>query len=364
MIKIGICSGFLLFFSFLGKTQEYWGIGPFMNLQGYFKAVNNGVIRQLEYLPVKSYQVGDNLLGYEDNKGDLKVFFGDKIKTIAGIANRYTISDNILVFNTGPITSLWMNGSGLTLTNFGRRYIVTDSLCVFEDTQQNMVKVWYDNAIHDLYGVIGEIYLPTHVGDNIVAFKAGGGTHFIFHRGQMYELDTYREAVKFSCGRDIVAFNDPIHMSFAIFEEGHFLDLDPLHAKSFKAGISCVTYINQNNELHYYKGGKLRTLSNYAPDYWDAIDNMVLWGEGDLFQVFDSENIMTAAYYRPERWVMKNNVIAFQNQMQGVDIVVGGQVINLTNEPVVDFFISGTTVMVELPNQTYLAYSGGRIIRS
>lgn len=346
------------------SAQEFWGFGPFTNLQGYFKVFHNGVVRQLEYLPVKSYQLGDNLLAYIDNKGDVKVFQGENVKMLAGIANNYSVSDNILVFNQGPVTSVWKDGKGQLLTNFGRRYVVTDSLVVFEDTQFNTVRVWYNGEIKDLYAVIGDVYLPNAVGDNVIAFKAGGGTHFVFHSGQFYELDTYRESVKFSCGRDIAAFNDPIHMSFAIYEKGQFLDLDPMHAKKFIAGISCVTYVDQNLNLQYYKNGNLKTLSNYSPDYWDANDHMVIWGEGDLFQVWDGKEIVTAAYYKPERWVIKNNVVAFKNQMNGVDCVINGQVINITNEPVIDFYISGEMVVVELANKSFLAYTGGRKVRS
>ena len=346
------------------SAQDFWGLGPFTNLQGYFKAFHNGVVRQLEYLPVKSFQVGDNLLGYIDNKGDVKVFQGGQVKMIAGIANNYVVGDNILVLSQGPVTSVWMDGQGQLLTNFGRRYVVTDSLVVFEDTQSNFVKLWYNGEIKELYGVIGDMYLPSSVGDNIVAFKAGGGTHFVFYRGRFYELDTYREQIKFSCGRDIAAFNDPVHMSFAIFENGHFLDLDPMHAKRFIAGISCVTYLDQNLNLHYYKAGNLTTLSNYSPDYWDANDHMVIWGEGDLFQVWDGKQTITAAYYKPERWVIKNNVVAFQNQMKGVDCVINGEVVNITNEPVIDFYISGSMVVLELPNKSFLCYTAGRKVRS
>jgi len=344
--------------------QEFKGIGPFTSLQGYFKAFHNGVIRQLEYLPVKSFQVGDNLLAYIDNKGDVKVFQGEQVKTLAGVANNYSVSDNILVFNTGPVTSVWKDGKGQLLTNFGRRYVVADSLVVFEDTQFNSVKVWYNGQIKDLYTVIGDIYLPAGIGDNVVAFAAVGGTHYVFYKGAFYEAGTYRDPLTFSCGRDIVAFNDPVQMSFAIFEKGEFLDLEPMHAKRFIAGWSCVTYTDQNGNLQYYANNSVKTLSNYAPDYWDAKDQMVVWGEGDLFQVWDGKRKVTAAYFKPEKWKLKNNVIAFQNQMKGVDCVIDGKVINITNEPVIDFYISGNMVVCELPNSSFLAYVDGRKIRS
>jgi hypothetical protein len=359
ILLLALCS-----FTVQVDAQPFWGIGPFQNLQGYFKAFHNGTIRQLEYLPVKNYKLGDNILGFIDNKGDVKVFTGEKVITLAGIANSYEVSDNIMAFTQGPILSAWSNGQGMKLTNFGRRYLVTDSLVVFEDTQFNTVKVWYNYEVKDLYTVVGDVSMPSAIGDNLVAFKGVGNTYYIFHRGRFHELMTYSYGIKFDCGRDIAAFNDPVHMSFAIYENGQFLDLDPMHAKEFKAGISCVTYLDQNRNLQYYSKGNLKTLSNYSPDYWDARDHIVLWGEGDLFQVWDGKRLVTAGYFRPNRWVIKNNVVAFFNQMGGVDCVIEGEVINITNEPAVDFYINGSMVVVELPNSSFLAYAGGKKIRS
>lgn len=346
------------------SAQKFWGFGPFVTMQGIFKIFQDGIVRQLEHLAPLEVQVGDNLVGFISNNRDLRVYDGKKVTTLAGLVSNFKVSDNFIALQNGPILSVWNNGKGQWLTNFGRRYVVTDSLMVFEDTQMNSVKIWYNNTVKDLYTVIGDIYLPKYIGDNILAFEVIGGTHYIFHSGNLYEIDTYRQAVEFSCGRDIAAFNDPLSRTFAIYEKGEFFDLESMHVVKFKAGISCVTYIDQNQNMWYYRGGNKTMLSNYSPDYWDANDHCVVWGEGEQFFVWDGLNKVVAAYYRPERWIIKNGVVAFKNQLGGVDCVIDGQHINVTNEQMVDFYISGETLVIELINKNFLAYSGGRKIRS
>lgn len=346
------------------QSQKFWGFGPFTTMQGLFKIFQDGVVRQLEHLPPLEVQVGDNIVGFISNNRDLRVYDGKKVTTLSGLVSSFQVSDNILVMKNGSIVSVWSNGVGQWLTNFGRSCIVTDSLLVYEDTQMNSVSAWYKGKSYDLYTVIGETYLPRSVGDNLVAFEVIGGTHYIFHSGNFYEIDTYREKVNFSCGRDIAAFNDPFTRTFAIYEKGDFFDLEEMFAKKFIAGISCVTYVDQNENLNYYRGGKKEVLSNYSPDYWDANDHCVLWGEGEQCFVWDGIRRTVAAYYRPERWIIKNGVVAFKNQLGGVDCVMNGQTVNITNEPMVDFYISGETVVIELVNKNFLAYSGGRKIRS
>lgn len=345
-------------------AQKFWGFGPFVTMQGIFKIFQDGMVRQLEHLTPLEVQVGDNIIGFISNNRDLRVYDGKKVTTLSGLVSNFKVSDNFIALQNGPILSVWNSGKGQWLTNFGRRYVVTDSLLVFEDTQMNSVQVWYKNTVQDLYTVIGDIYLPKYIGDNILAFEVIGGTHYIFHQGKMYEIDTYRQPVEFSCGRDIAAFNDPLTRTFAIFEKGEFFDLEQMHALKFKSGISCVTYIDQNQNMWYYRGGNKTMLSNFAPDYWDANDHCVVWGEGEQFFVWDGIQKVVAAYYRPERWIIKNGVVAFKNQLGGVDCVINGVHVNVTNEPMVNFYISGETLVIELVNKNFLAYSNGRKIRS
>jgi hypothetical protein len=357
--------GLILFvLPFLGSAQTFWGLGPFTTMQGLFKVFQDGLVRQLDHMAPLEVQVGDNVIGFIANNRDLRVYDGKKVTTLSGLVSNFQVSDNFIALQNGPILSVWQDGKGQWLTNFGRRYVVTDSLLVFEDTQMNSVRVWYNGTVQDLYTVIGDIYLPRFIGDNVLAFEIIGGTHYIFHSGKMYEIDTYRQKVEFSCGRDIAAFNDPLTRTFAIYENGQFFDLEEMHAVKFQAGIKCITYIDQNQNMWYYRGGKKQILANFSPDYWDANDHCVVWGEGDQFFVWDGIQKVVGAYYRPEFWVIKNSVVAFKNQLGGVDCVIDGKLINITNEPMVNLFISGETVVIELANKNFMAYSNGRKIRS
>jgi hypothetical protein len=344
----------------LNAFSQLKGIFPFETQLNYFKAYYNGYFQQLEYVKVQSFQSGDNIVGYVDNKGDLKVFSQGKVTDLSPIQNGYLVSDNFLVTNVGSVVSAWSEKyKGITLTNYGRMYIATDSLVIFENTQQNAVNVYYNGQIYPLTTDVVTPPFPKNAGDNIV-FYSNQGVYNVFYHGQTYELDAYQTAFQYDCGRDIAAFNDPVSLTFAIFENGQFLDLDNFHAKSFKCGIQCLSYVDNNGNLNFYSKGNKQTISNYSPDYWDAKDYMTVWGENTYFYVWDGNTKITAASYKPKRWVIKNNVVAFENQLGGVDCVINGKVTNIYNGPVLDFDVRGSDVLVKLPNFTYLVYSNGK----
>lgn len=338
---------------------QYEGILPFETQNGYFKIFYKGAFQQLEYQKVKSFQSGDNIVGYVDTKGDLKVYSNGKSANLAPLQNGYIVSDNFLVMNVGNVVSAWSQGKGITLTNYGDKYIATDSLVVFEDTQRNAINVYYNGQIIPLYAVIGDLNMPKNVGDNTILYNSVG-MYYVFYHGKSFELDSWQEGVLYDCGRDIVAFNDPVSYTFAIFENGQFMDLDSFHAKEFKCGIQCVTFVDNNGNLQYYSHGEKKTLSNFSPDYWEAKDYMVAWGENSYFYVWDGKNKIQAATYKPEKWIIKNNVVAFKNQMGGVSCVINGKVVSLYTGPTLDFDVRGSSVIISLPNFTFLVYYNGK----
>lgn len=340
--------------------SQYEGILPFETQLNYFKVFYKGYFRQLEFQKVQSFKSGDKIIGYVDNKSALKVYSNGKVHTLAPIQNGYVVSDNYLVTNVGSIVSAWSEKyGGKKLANFGGKYIATDSLVVFENTQQRSINAYYNGQIIPLSTSITTPEFPKNIGDNILMYN-NMGTYFVFYHGQTFELDTYQSDFRYDCGRDIVAFNDPTTFTFAIFENGQFLDLDNFHAKDFKCGIQSVTYIDNNGNLQYYSHGEKKTLSNYSPDYWDAKDFMVAWGENTYFYVWDGKNKIQAATYKPKKWIIKNNVVAFQNQMGGVSCVVNGKVTTIYTGVVVDFMVRGSSIIIQLPNYTYMVYYKGK----
>ena len=231
---------------------------------------------------------------------------------------------------------------------------------VFEDMRYNSVNAYYKGKIHTLYTSIGDLDFPDFVGENIVAFRDNGNFNKVFWRGKIYDLDVTHGRIKFDAGTDILAFNDPMTGTFAIFENGQFLDVEDFHMSSYKAGRGFIAYENQNGDLIYYSKGKRRQLTNFGASHWEVKDDVVLWEENTFTYAFIDGKKIEVARYKPADYALKNNVVAFRNIMGGVSALVNGKVYEITNQMNSKYEIFGDAVLVELFNNSYILLKDGR----
>lgn len=288
------------------------------------------------------------------------VFDGEKPMQLANVEAEYVLSDNLLIWKIGPTLNLWDEGKLKTLTFFANRFVVRDSLVVFEDTRYNSVNVYYHGEIITLCKSMGDLLMPDHVGENIVAFRDNGNFYKVFWRGQIYDLDVWHSKIGFQGQMDILAFNDPINGSFAIFENGQFYDLEQFHVNEYKAGSSMVAYTDRIGNLKLYMNGKVHELSNFAPEYWDVKDNVVVWSENNAFYTFYNGEKKEIVRYIPKDFKIKNDVIAFRNLMGGVSCFVNGAITEINTQMDSEYTIHGSTVLVELFNKKFLVFQNGR----
>jgi len=170
---------------------------PFIDFNNYFRIFDNNNFRTIEMQPIVSYQAGDEFVAYIDNRENLRIFDGKERKDITNLNVKFSISDHLLAYNVGPTLNMWDAGKLKTLTYFAKDYVVKDSIIVYEDTRYNSVNVYYNKQTYVLYTVTGTLYMPTAIGDNIVAFKDNGGFYKVFHRGQIYDLGVWNGDIEF-----------------------------------------------------------------------------------------------------------------------------------------------------------------------
>lgn len=358
----------LVLLTFLTSLCIGQDVAPIIDFSGYFKTMADGNVRYIEFQPIKEFKGGDELVGYIDTRGNLKVFDGDKNMDLSKLNVEYTVSDHFLLWKVGRNMNIWDNGQTKNLTYYGNKYEVKDSLIVFEDTQFNSINVYYNGEIIPLYSSAVQVEMPQYIGENIIAFKDNGNFYKIFWRGNIYDFDVWHNEIQFVCGTDILIFNDPIMGTCTIFENGEFLDVENFAMSEFKAGRGFAVYLNANGELVMYRNGEKTELSNFRPGFWDVKDDMIIWFEnGTTFayqnSVEKSEGVkMEVARYKIEDFLMKNEVLAFRNLMGGVSAFVDGKVVDITNQMDATFEIYGNGVLVQLFNRSYIYYVDGRRI--
>lgn len=333
---------------------------PLVDFNGYFKSFQEGFFRQVEFQPIKEYKGGDNLVAYIDTRGNLRVYDGTRPQDLANMNVEYEVSDNLLIWKIGETLNMWDAGKKRTLTFNARNYWLRDSMIVFEDMRYNSVNVYYEGEIFNLYTSVGAFDPPDYIGENIIAFRDNGNLNKVFWRGKIYELDTWHNRFDFQGGTDILAFNDPITGTFAVFENGQFLDVESFHMNTYRAGRGFVVYENQNGDLMYYGGGEKKKLSNFGADWWQVKDDVVIWGENAFTYVHEAGKKMELARFKPADFQLKNGVVAFRNIMGGVSVYVNGEVHELTNQMNSEYEIYGNSVLVKLFNSSYIVFTKGR----
>lgn len=337
---------------------------PFIDFSGFFKSYQDGFFRQIEFQRVREFKTGDDVVAYIDFRGNLRVFDGSKPVDISNVQVEYEVSDHLMIWKIGPTLNMWDDGEMRTLTYFADQYILRDSIIVFNDTRFNSVHVYYNGEVYELYKSSGTVAMPDVVGENIVAFRDNGNFNKVFWNGQIYELDVWHNKYAFSAGTDILAFNDPVNGTFAIFEDGQFLDVEDFRMNSYKTGRGFVVYENVNNDLMIYKDGATKKLTNFGADFYDVVDDVAIWTENGFTYGFANGQKIELAKFEVNHYQLKNNVIVFRNIMGGVDALIDGKLKTLTTLQDVQFSVHGNAVLLESFNSTFTLYIDGKEYRN
>ncbi|MEJ6583328.1 MAG: hypothetical protein QNL61_08165 [Crocinitomicaceae bacterium] len=354
-----ILSVFLLLF----VSASCWSqqLIPLIDFNNYFRSFQDGFFRQIEFQPITEFKAGDDLVAYMNSRGDLMLYDGVKPERMANMTAEYEVSDHLMTWKIGPTLNMWDDGFKTTLTYNARNYWVKDSIIVYEDLRFNSVNVYYNGKIYELYKSVGDVDSPDFIGENIVAFRDNGNFNKVFWRGQIYDLDVWHNRFKFEGGTDMIAFNDPINGTFAIFEKGKFLDVEEFHVTKYKVGRGFVIYESRNGDLMYYGNGVKKQISNFGASNWEVKDDVVIWMENNFMYAYVKETKYEVARYKPENYMIKNDVIVYRDMMGGVTALVGGEQKSITTQMNSEFTIYGSSVLVELFNRSYIVLSKGKL---
>lgn len=354
-MKIFLC--LVLGFSLTSFGQN---VIPFVDFNNYFRSFQDGSFRQLEFQRIEQYKYGDEMVAYMDNRGNLRVYNGQRTQDLANSNVEYVLSDHLLIWKIGNTLNMWDAGTLRTLSYNADSYAVKDSMVVFMDKRYNNINVYQNGTITPVYQSTGTLSMPIAIGDNTLAFKDNGDFYKIFWNGQVTDIDVWVGNMEFSAGVDVVAFNDPNSRTFAVFEKGVILDVEQFYVKSYKAGRGFVVYEDQNGNLVKFQNGTKTPLSNFSASYYEVVDDQVVWMENGFLYMECKGKKWQVCNFRPEKMKMKNDVLVFENALRGVSISKDGKIEDITNQMDAEFEIHGSSVLVRLFNSSYIVYSGGR----
>lgn len=333
---------------------------PFIDFNDFFRTFENGAFRQVEFQRIQDFKAGDEVMAYYDNRGNLRIYDGKQPKDVANINAEYVVSDHLVTWKTGEILNLWDAGKLQTLTYRNSRYATKDSMVVYQDNQYNTINAYYNGEKHQITAMSGDLSWPQSIGENVFAYRDNGDYYRIFWNGEVYDIDVWVGSINFSSGTDIVSFNDPTTRTFAVFDKGELIDVEQQFVNNHKAGRGFVVYEDVNGNLIKYQDGEKTTLSNFGASFWEVKDDIVIWFENNYLFCQVGDVKVRACNFKPSDYKIKNDVLSFRNIMGGVDAVVNGKLVNLTNQKDASHEIYGSSVLVGLFNRSYKVYWKGR----
>ena len=337
-------------------------ITPTMDFNNFFVNFQEGFFRPIEIQPIVSYKAGDDVVAYIDTRGNMRIYDGIERKDVTALNVEYQVSDHLVGYKIANGLRMWDAGKYTALTNFGRGFVVKDSIIVYEDTRYQSLNVYWNKQMLPLVTMTNGLSMPAAVGENIAVYKDNSDTYFCFWQGKTYEIATYNEEpVEFNIGTDVFCFKDPYTQSFMMFDKGEFMEIESSPIKKYKSGRGFIVYEDLNGNLWMYKNGEKIALSNFSTTFWDVKDDMTVWSENSyLFAYSNNEKIEVATYF-PGEYLLKNNTFVFRNILGGVSALVNGKVQEITNMRDAEFEIYGNKVLVKLFNKTSIVFSEGKI---
>jgi hypothetical protein len=353
---------FFLCLSLSVLSASAQGIVPTLDFNNFFVSFQDGFFRPIEIQPIVSYKAGDEIVAYIDTRGNLKIYDGKERIDVTTLNVDYQVSDHLMAYRIAQGLRMWDAGKFTVLTNFGREFVVKDSIIVFEDIRYQALNVYWNQKVESLVTITNGVSMNASVGENLVVYKDNSNTYFVYWHGQKFEIGTYNEEVlDFQLGTDVMCFKDPYTQSFYVFDQGNFLELESFPIKKYKAGRGFVVYEDMNGNLWHYQNGQKTALSNFSSDLWDVKDDICVWMENSYFFAYTNGQRIQVATYQPQSYLLKNNVLVYRNIIGGVSALVDGVSQEITNFPQADFEIYGSKVLVKLPNQTSVVFMNGKL---
>lgn len=350
----------LLIFSAICSAQN---VLPFVDFNYYFRSFEDGQFNTISLQQIQNYKAGDNVVAFYDNRNNLQVYDGADMQQVSALPVDYFVSDNLMAWHITETLNIWDAGELKTLSFNCREFEVKDSIIVFTDYRFKTLNVYYDGEVTTLVTDIKDVPMPDFVGENIIAYRDNGNVYKVFWHGEVYELGAWHNPIQFKGDTDILAFNDPMTGTFAIFEEGEFKDLEDFHMGKYKAGNGIVLYENINGDLYKYEDGETVKLTNFGASMWDVKDNAAIWVEnGFTYAMIHGEKVEIARFVVTD-FLLKNSVVAFRDLLGGVSAYCGDKVISITTQRDANFSIFGNSVLVEQFNRSFVILQEGKIYR-
>ncbi len=304
-----------------------------------------GEFSELEHLPLKSYQIGNACIGYEDNADNFKVYYDNYTFSINSFVSDYTVTDNLVAYNLNSQLKVFDKGENTTLSVLVGSYKANDELVAFFDKQDMRFNVYWNGEIINLDDQLaGEATTEYTAGENTLIYLDSRNYLNLFYRGEIIELLYKDRAVSYKAGRDMVAWVEAPMNNFHVFYKGNFVQLETFEPKSYIVGDGFVAYIDSNDYLKVYDGNETVTVSFDTPGMYRVEDELLIYSVQNYFKVYWQGQSYTLENFIPKSYRYDMNLIAWEDEQGNLNVFDRGSRGTVSYEDITEYGCHGHTL--------------------
>jgi hypothetical protein len=351
---------FFIVFCCLHERASAQGLAAYLDYRNYFNVFDNGIFQQIEYLPVKSFQVGGSAIPYVDNTGEFQIYYaGNKYHQTYAADLTYSTSDYLTAYKIGYVLSVFEKGITRKVTYNCSGFYIDDSLVVYFDDSNYNLNVYYNGESMELESSMLELPREIQTGSNMVAYVNQSGYFKLFYHGEVNEIDNVAP-VSFLAGRDIAAFVDGYNHAFKIFYKGDVAEADVNAPQSYKVGFGSLAYIDYEDNLRIFSNGSTRKLLSSRPDFYSVQGNVIVYGYNNELHIFQNGESKLVDDVVPTDYKLGNNGIAYIDSDNHLKYYSKGKSYVVSFEPVVKYYINNDVIWYKLGVNTWKVFANGQ----
>jgi len=332
------------FFVLLSLFSPAQNLSAFLDYRNYFQVFDNGSIRQVDYLPVKSFKVGGASVAYIDNTNEFRIYSAEqKFDQTFGCSLSYVVTDNLVAWQVGKVLSVFENQRSQNLSYYCTIYAINDSLIGFFDESTYNFSVYYKGTVTDLESSMIEPPKKIKAGSNTLAYVNQSNFFKVFYRGTTYILDDLAP-VAFEAGRDVVAYIDDYNKYFHLFYKGDTARIETFAPDSFKVGFGIMAYVDNLGNFRVFNEGASRRLLTYRPDFFKVKGNTVVYAFNNNFTVFYKGEIYTLENYIPKDYQIGNDGVAYIDVSGRLKLFQAGKTYTASYEIINHYQLNGNVL--------------------
>jgi hypothetical protein len=351
-----------LFLFFLSALQIYaQNLNTFKDANNRLYQFNNGVFEQIYYQITRDVQVSNHHVCYVDSKGDVYVHYNGQKIHVVETQNELINTDNLLLVRTASVLRVFDQGDVEILTSNAISFAAGDSVVLFQDLIGGYLKFYYRGEVNEIEMIVGDYPIqPGEVGANTFVYKDNAGNHSVFWHGRFYELMNTRQPVTYSAGQDVVAFNDPQHNTFTVFDHGYIIDIDRQWVQNYKAGDNFIYYKDAVGVHHVVREERVTDLGIDLTGI-QVTDSLVIYQDYGATKIWYNEKIYQLFNMVITEYQTDGGIVAYKNNLGGISAFFRGQEVVVTNTRVESFKLVGSTIVLKYGPSSYSVWWNGKI---